>query len=258
MSAAPAIELDIHTREFVELKARQIRFWSSEVTKNVEKIGEALDEVRHRLKSQTSRSGDDEAAEGWLGWLKGLGLSPGTAMNYIRVHEWAKSNSQPVANLSIDLKALYLLARKSTPPAAREEAIRVADERLREGLRLDHEAAKKIVAFHKPAKPAPKPKRRTKEQIERERNAERRRENSSAVCGAVWRLMQVKDFDAAEVVDEILHGQYAKQRIQDTENFPLAISILVKVKDELQRRGIIKPTAFGVGRATVLHRAAGN
>jgi hypothetical protein len=83
----------------------------------------------------------------WYAWLdREFGWSVDTAENFIHVYEMSKSRN--FRDLNLPLSALYLLARPSTPEAARDEVF--------ESAKTDKVAVvdvKQAIAAHKPAKP---------------------------------------------------------------------------------------------------------
>jgi hypothetical protein len=78
----------------------------------------------------------------WLPWIaREFRWSERTARNYILVYELALSKSANVANMAIDVSAVYLLAAPSTPEDARAEVLR----RGRAGEALPHAEVKRII-----------------------------------------------------------------------------------------------------------------
>jgi hypothetical protein len=73
-------------------------------------------------------------------------FSDKTAENYMNAHRAFGAIIEIVSNLPIHLTALYLLARRDTPQAARTQAI----ERAQAGLPITKAVAKEIVKKHRP------------------------------------------------------------------------------------------------------------
>ena len=84
----------------------------------------------------------------WLPWLdKEFGWTEQTALNFMRVHELAKTKR--ILDLNLSLSSLYLLARPSTPREAVEEVV----ERAESGERVSVAQVRDTIAIHKaPAK----------------------------------------------------------------------------------------------------------
>ena len=80
----------------------------------------------------------------WLSWLKReFGWSDDTARRFMQVFEL--SNSARLRNLNLPLSGLYLLARPSTPEAARQEVFDKAES----GEPVSYRRTQDIVAKHK-------------------------------------------------------------------------------------------------------------
>jgi Protein of unknown function (DUF3102) len=90
-------------------RAQAIRALGRRTIANIIEIGEHLTAARNLC---------DHGQ--WLPWLeREFGWSDRTALNFIRVHEMSKSEN--FSDLSVPVSVLYLLARPSTPEAARRE-----------------------------------------------------------------------------------------------------------------------------------------
>jgi Protein of unknown function (DUF3102) len=96
----------------------------------------------------------------WLPWLnRELGWTEQTALNFMRVHELAKTKNFLDLAPDLSVSALYLLAAPSTPEAARTEVI----ERAKAGETLAVAEVKRVVerakgrqqSAHKPPLPPP-------------------------------------------------------------------------------------------------------
>lgn len=110
--------------------AQAIRALGERVLSHVLEIGERLSKARALI-----AHGD------WLRWLEAeFGWSDETARRFMSVFEMNKSHT--VWNLDLPLRALYLLARRSTPAEIREEII----ERSRGGERFSTADVEEIIA----------------------------------------------------------------------------------------------------------------
>ena len=97
--------------------AEKIRFLGKRTVADLLEIGRLLDEVKH--------SGLGRA--GFLQWIDHeFGWSEDTAERYIALHKLRRQLPQ-VADVSIPVSALYLLAAPSTPMQAVEEAVAKAE-----------------------------------------------------------------------------------------------------------------------------------
>lgn len=130
--------LDPETRITVRQKTDELKGLLRAAAQNIYDIGAKLTDVREQLRH--NREG------GFEGWLDAeFGMSPRTAYRFINVYEQF-ANSANLAELDIAASALYLLAAPSTPEAAREEALRQAEQ----GQRITHQAAKHIIQETEP------------------------------------------------------------------------------------------------------------
>jgi N6-adenosine-specific RNA methylase IME4 len=79
----------------------------------------------------------------WLPWLdREFGWTEQTALNFIRVHEVAKSKN--FLDLNVPVSSLYLLAAPSTPNEARDAVL----DHAAKGERLTHAQVREIIAAH--------------------------------------------------------------------------------------------------------------
>jgi len=115
--------------------AAEIRRLATRVVKDVIEIGRLLTKAK------------PIAGHGnWLSWLeREFGWSDRTAENYMRVYTLS-TKFETVSNLCIDLRALYLLTAKSTPPEVRGEIIARAEA----GEQITVAAVKTAIARTKP------------------------------------------------------------------------------------------------------------
>lgn len=110
--------------------AQRIRFMAKQTGEYVLEIGQLLDEVKESL-----------GYKPWVAWVKAeFGWSHEQGLRFVRVHTQF-GNSQIVSG-DIDVSALYILSAPSTPPEARDEAVKRAEA----GDKISHKEAKKIVA----------------------------------------------------------------------------------------------------------------
>lgn len=115
--------LDIDTRAFLVERAERIRHYGKRAAESIVKIGEELVAAKARL-----------AHGQWLPWLDAeFGWSVDTAGRFMSVHGLAGQIPQ-IAEYTIDISALYLLAAPSTPQPVIEEAV----ERAASGQRVTH------------------------------------------------------------------------------------------------------------------------
>jgi Protein of unknown function (DUF3102) len=111
--------------------AESIRKLGERVIGDVIEIGRRLSECKKLL-----------GHGNWLPWIeREFRWSERTARNYILVYEFALSKSVNVADLAIDVSAVYLLAAPSTSEDARAEVLR----RGMAGERMPHVEVKRIV-----------------------------------------------------------------------------------------------------------------
>jgi hypothetical protein len=231
------VKLDVSTRELLNVRARQIRYWATETRKFIAQIGAILAEVRTKVQHGH-----------WLAWLDHeFAWSETQARRFIHVHEWLAGQPGTVADLSIDLKALYLLAQPSTPVAAREEAIKEASE----GRRVTHAVAKNLIEINRaPKKKFGKP-RRSPEQVAADKAAEQRRLDGTFIRGDVQSILR-RNTPIPELAATILADTQPAMLQEFLDNLPIAVARLAELKLELQKRGAIKPATFGVARAVAI------
>jgi Protein of unknown function (DUF3102) len=104
---------DSSCARLVAQHAQSIRQLHKRSIADIMEIGRLLNECRNLI-----GHGD------WLPWLRReFAWSERTARNYITVYEALADKSANVADLSIDLSSLYLIAAPSTPPEASAEVI---------------------------------------------------------------------------------------------------------------------------------------
>jgi len=251
MSAAvqPEIILAPDVREFLNKQANRIKFFGRETVRSIGQIGEVLSETKSRLKRSQSNPGT------WSKWLaEEFEWSDRTAEHYIDVYEWAKLNPKRVSDSDISLKTLYLLARKSTPEPVRQEAVAM----LQQGAKVDVPAVRNLITIHAPKSNPPKKRRRSHEEVEREKDLERRRLNLICIGSDLRSIVgsggDPKQLAADLEVDLVRHSF----TVEFLENLPHALGILISLKDALQSKGLIKPTKFGMGAPVIIkHRAGG-
>jgi DUF3102 family protein len=129
--------LDAETRIIVQQRTTEIKALMKRAASDIIEIGQKLIEVKARLPHGA-----------WLPWLRSeFAWSDDTARNHMNV---ARAFPQIPNGSEFDARALYLLAAPSTPQSARDEAI----ELVGAGQPITHQAARVIVAEHKPV-PAP-------------------------------------------------------------------------------------------------------
>jgi len=78
----------------------------------------------------------------FLKWIENVGLSTTTAYRLINLH--ARFDVSTLERTTIATSALYLLSEPSTPPAAREQVIRRAEQ----GEAITHAEAREVVQEH--------------------------------------------------------------------------------------------------------------
>jgi N6-adenosine-specific RNA methylase IME4 len=110
---------------------------------SVLEIGKVLAEAHGLLAGK----GRDGLFKSWV--EETCGFARSSAYNYMTVYE--KFEKCPTVGHLIDARALYLLAKKATPDAARTEAI----ERAESGERITEEVAAEIVKANKPSDAMP-------------------------------------------------------------------------------------------------------
>jgi Protein of unknown function (DUF3102) len=146
----------------------------------------------------------------WLPWLqREFSWSERTARNYIAIHECFAAKSANVADLSLDLTTLYLLAAPSTPPEVRDEVI----ERARAGEMLSRQQVQRIVRQAKPQPPAsaqPKPSVTVEETMERTGRKPLRR--LSRIESSIW-------FEIAKREGEEIANEWAESRAKLKKNY---------------------------------------
>ena len=124
--------LDAETRIVLQQRAVDIKSLVRRSVSDVVEVGIKLAEVRDKLSH--NKQG------GFKGWLQTeFTWSYETALNYIRVSDWAANNVN-FTELDIAPSALYLLAGPSIPNEARQEAI----DRAESGERITHKKARVI------------------------------------------------------------------------------------------------------------------
>ncbi|MBI1929653.1 DUF3102 domain-containing protein [Candidatus Poribacteria bacterium] len=128
------ILLDNHTRQLVQQRTEEIKGLVKNIAQETIRIGGQLMEVKTLL------------PHGLFGeWLRfEFDWSADTAERFMNVARWAFKNPQ-FADFGFGPSALYLLAKPSTPEAARQEAI----ERAEAGEIISHALALAIIAAHK-------------------------------------------------------------------------------------------------------------
>ena len=110
--------------EFLRVRADAIRTLGKRAAHDIIEIGKLLTECKAKL-------GHGQ----WLPWLKReLGWSERAAQRFMEVHDFARTKSANLADLTIDVSALYLLAAKSTPDTVRTEML----ERAEKGETITH------------------------------------------------------------------------------------------------------------------------
>ncbi len=130
--------LDSETRIIVQQRCAEVRSLIKRSGADILEIGQKLIEVRDRLKHGK-----------WGVWLQTeFEWSIDTAENYMRV---ARQFTQIPNGSEFHARALYLLASPNTPPAAREEAIALAES----GQTVSHKTAIALVQEYRT--PPPKP-----------------------------------------------------------------------------------------------------
>jgi Protein of unknown function (DUF3102) len=122
--------LDVQTRAVCVEAAEKIRHYGKRAAESIVAIGEELTRVKAVL-----------GHGHWLPWLEAeFGWSESYAKECIQVYEW-RQKSPTVGDLGLfQVKALFDIARPSTPEAVREEAI----ERAASGQRVTHAAVREM------------------------------------------------------------------------------------------------------------------
>jgi hypothetical protein len=106
--------LDAEKRQMMEERAARVHQLARKTAAAIVEIGKCLSEVKARLKHGE-----------FLDWIeREFGWDARTARNFMTVHERFKTAN--FANLEIDVSALYLIARPSTPEPVRAEVMRRA------------------------------------------------------------------------------------------------------------------------------------
>lgn len=243
-AAAKPLVLSPSVREFVNRQANRIRYFAKEATENITLIGEALHATKQRL-------GHGQ----WLSWLEHeFQWSDRHARTMISVYEWAKCKSENFSNLSIDMSALYLLARQSTPEAARDAAVELA----KSGERVTHAKAKELIAAARPieinrAAPATRPARRSREAVAADKAV---KEREARVLVLTFELQgmaaRLQEQDAASTAQDMLAMASPRQLREFVDTLPLVIAQLAALKAEMQRIGLLKPASFGFGKPVLM------
>ena len=123
--------LEVETRIVIQQRAGEIKTLVKRSVSDVVDVGNKLAEVRELL--------GHNRAGGFKGWLKAeFGWSYETALNFIRVSDWASHYNGNFTTLDIAPSALYLLANPSTPESIRQEVIGQAED----GERITYKKAK--------------------------------------------------------------------------------------------------------------------
>jgi hypothetical protein len=138
-----------------------IRALGKQTVENVIEIGRRLTECKKLV-----------GHGNWLPWLdRVFGWSERTARRFMQAHEFALAKSDKLADLSIGVSSLCLLAAPSTPNEARDEIIR----RAQAGETIPAAEAKRIIADSKTSsklgKPTtkPQPSEKSDESVQRKR-----------------------------------------------------------------------------------------
>lgn len=130
--------LDAENRIVVQQRTTEIREIVRATAENVIKIGAKLADVRDRLGGRFIE---------WLA-LEFAEWSERTAYNFIAVYQtFGARDQEQIAKIATS--ALYLLSAPSTPPAARQAALEMAED----GEHVTHKAAKVLVEAAKEAEP---------------------------------------------------------------------------------------------------------
>ena len=134
--------LDSETRIVVQQRTIEIKSLIRQTAQGIVDIGQKLIEVKQQL-----------GHGNFMNWLKSeFNWSISTAARFMQVSEQFKFVN--LVNLEIAASALYLLAARSTPVLAREEAI----ERATQGEAISYTKAKAIVTQRKEAAKPKAPK----------------------------------------------------------------------------------------------------
>ena len=130
----PKAKPPTHSRkEILWQKAEAIRLNAGYSAAHVRTVGQLLCEAKELVEH-----GD------WEPWLKReFGWSKSTAENYMRIHQTFKNVT--VTDLKVDLSALYLASRRSTPRPVREEII----TRASAGERITRKTVRKLIRLEK-------------------------------------------------------------------------------------------------------------
>jgi len=131
---ARVIEVDAGKKEKLAKHIEQIRTLGKRVIADIIDIGNRLTECQRII--------GHGHWERWLG--DELQLSDRTALNFMRVAALAKSEN--FSDLNIPVSGVYLLARPSTPDAAKTEII----EKAKTGATVTHKDVAGTVAKHTP------------------------------------------------------------------------------------------------------------
>jgi hypothetical protein len=134
-------EIDADNRAFIKFRADLIHQTARKTANGIVQIGKWLSEVKERLPHGQ-----------WLPWLKGeFGWSQRTAYRFVEVYD--KVKLAKLANLNLDVSALYLIAAPSTPEPVVKEVI----ERLNRGEPMTNAKAQEVLEEYKSRAELPSP-----------------------------------------------------------------------------------------------------
>lgn len=134
-------ELTEESRSFVKERALLIRDAAKKTAQGIVLIGQWLTEVKARLPHG-----------GWLPWLETeFGWSQRTAYRFIDVYHSVKLAN--LANLEIDVSALYLITAPKTPEPVRQEVI----QRAQSGEPMTRAKAVEVLEQYKQRAEVPTP-----------------------------------------------------------------------------------------------------
>lgn len=126
----------------------QIDQCASEIKSLLRRSAENLFEIAAKLKTAQALLKHNKSGgfEGWV--LQEFGWSDRTAYSMIAVHDTFSANSEIISRLEISPTTLYLLASPSTPPGARDEAVKLALS----GKKLEVKETKALIDNYKEPK----------------------------------------------------------------------------------------------------------